>query len=139
MGTLPLVMHVCGNVLYQFLDVTTEVKNFDKGSKEKNLSLSKNANAKMGSATQQSNSMKSIILLGLIAVNLPIGLYASLVHQRGSIDVMTFLYKEAQKPSSDEMKVMFLMPCHSTPYYRFEFLFIFHILILFLWKNLMQV
>lgn len=135
MGTLPLVMHVCGNVLHQFLDVSAEVKRVDRGSNEKIPSLSKNA--KMRLATQQNNYVKSLVLLGLIATNLPIGLYMSLIHQRGTIDVMTFLYKEAQKPSNDAMRVMFLMPCHSTPYYRYAFVFL--VLLLLLLQNCLQI
>ncbi|KAF8033804.1 hypothetical protein BT93_C0153 [Corymbia citriodora subsp. variegata] len=51
----------------------------------------------------------------LLATNIPMGLYMSLVHQRGSEDVMNFLSREAAK---DRVKsVLFLMPCHATPYY----------------------
>ncbi|KAI3423779.1 uncharacterized protein J3R85_010785 [Psidium guajava] len=51
----------------------------------------------------------------LLATNIPMALYMSLVHQRGSEDVMNFLSREAAK---DRVKsVLFLMPCHATPYY----------------------
>ncbi|XP_042486674.1 mannosyltransferase APTG1 [Macadamia integrifolia] len=51
----------------------------------------------------------------LLATNIPMALYMSLVHQRGSEDVMNFLSKEAldEKVKS----ILFLMPCHATPYY----------------------
>ncbi|XP_058082019.1 mannosyltransferase APTG1 [Magnolia sinica] len=51
----------------------------------------------------------------LLVTNLPMALYMSLVHQRGSEDVMNFLAKEALHGRVDS--VIFLMPCHATPYY----------------------
>ncbi|GMH01018.1 hypothetical protein Nepgr_002857 [Nepenthes gracilis] len=51
----------------------------------------------------------------LLATNIPMALYMSLVHQRGSEDVMLFLSREASK--GEVSRVLFLMPCHATPYY----------------------
>lgn len=60
-------------------------------------------------------------------------MYTSVLHQRGTVDVMKHLSAVAyQKPylssrmlhefkeikKIDEMSVLFLMPCHSTPWYR---------------------
>ncbi|XP_055373326.1 GPI mannosyltransferase 3 [Condylostylus longicornis] len=46
--------------------------------------------------------------------------YLSLVHQRGTLEVMPFL-AEISKVYTDEVNsranILFLMPCHSTPYY----------------------
>ncbi|XP_011018110.1 PREDICTED: GPI mannosyltransferase 3 isoform X1 [Populus euphratica] len=51
----------------------------------------------------------------LLATNIPMALYMSLVHQRGTEDVMIFLSKEAQ---NEKVKgILFLMPCHATPFY----------------------
>ncbi|KAF9662687.1 hypothetical protein SADUNF_Sadunf18G0080200 [Salix dunnii] len=55
----------------------------------------------------------------LLATNIPMALYMSLVHQyarqRGTEDVMIYLSKEAQ---NQKIKgILFLMPCHATPYY----------------------
>ncbi|XP_031394344.1 GPI mannosyltransferase 3 isoform X2 [Punica granatum] len=51
----------------------------------------------------------------LLVTNIPMALYMSLVHQRGSEDVMNFLSREA---ANDRLKsILFLMPCHATPYY----------------------
>lgn len=51
----------------------------------------------------------------LLATNIPMALYMSLVHQRGTEDVMIFLSKEAR---NEKVKsILFLMPCHATPYY----------------------
>eukprot|EP00058_Branchiostoma_floridae_P016052 XP_002601540.1 hypothetical protein BRAFLDRAFT_230607 [Branchiostoma floridae] len=52
----------------------------------------------------------------LLVTNLPLALYTSLVHQRGTVDVMSFLSQEADRHGQD-MSVLFLMPCHSTPFY----------------------
>ncbi|XP_067929021.1 GPI mannosyltransferase 3-like [Watersipora subatra] len=59
-------------------------------------------------------SPKTMLLL-LVAGNLPMMLYFSVLHQRGSLDVVKFLHAESlEKP---KMSIIFLMPCHSTPYY----------------------
>ncbi|KAI0531492.1 hypothetical protein KFK09_001048 [Dendrobium nobile] len=54
-------------------------------------------------------------ILFLIATNIPMALYMSLVHQRGSEDVMYYLSKEAN--DGKVKSILFLMPCHSTAYY----------------------
>jgi phosphatidylinositol glycan class B len=48
-----------------------------------------------------------------LLINLPALLWFCLIHQRGTLDVMTFLRSNITDGSS----VFFLMPCHSTPYY----------------------
>jgi len=55
----------------------------------------------------------------MVAVNLPIALYTSLLHQRGTIDIMRHIADEVTQGLSHghDINVMFLMPCHSTPYY----------------------
>lgn len=55
----------------------------------------------------------SVILL--VITNVPMALYMSLFHQRGTEDVMYYLSKEAH--DGRVRSVLFLMPCHSTPYY----------------------
>uniref|UniRef100_A0A3Q2YLC8 Mannosyltransferase n=1 Tax=Hippocampus comes TaxID=109280 RepID=A0A3Q2YLC8_HIPCM len=52
---------------------------------------------------------------GLLAVNLLIALYTGLIHQRGALDVMSHVRALCHNVS--EPDVLFLMPCHSTPYY----------------------
>lgn len=51
----------------------------------------------------------------LLVTNLPMALYMSLVHQRGSEDVMYYLSREAK--DGRVKSIVFLMPCHATPYY----------------------
>ncbi|KAK8969474.1 Dol-P-Man:Man(7)GlcNAc(2)-PP-Dol alpha-1,6-mannosyltransferase [Platanthera guangdongensis] len=60
-------------------------------------------------------SRMQLSILFLIATNVPMALYMSLVHQRGSEDVMYYLSKEAK--DGKIKSILFLMPCHSTPYY----------------------
>lgn len=54
----------------------------------------------------------------LLVSNLAAALYTGLVHQRGTLDVMTHLHTlcDASRPQTTD--VLFLMPCHSTPFYR---------------------
>ncbi|XP_064606648.1 GPI mannosyltransferase 3-like [Liolophura sinensis] len=61
--------------------------------------------------------MKAKLLTIFLAVtNIPIVLYFSLIHQRGTIEVMRYLYQQGE---AQDINVMFLMPCHSTPYYSY--------------------
>ncbi|GMN24684.1 hypothetical protein TIFTF001_049164 [Ficus carica] len=58
--------------------------------------------------------MRLAVLL-LLATNIPMAFYMSLIHQRGTEDVMNHLSKEVL---NEKVKsVLFLMPCHATPYY----------------------
>ncbi|GMN24606.1 hypothetical protein TIFTF001_049160 [Ficus carica] len=56
-----------------------------------------------------------LAVLFLLASNIPMALYMSLIHQRGTEDVMNHLSKEV--PNEKVKSVLFLMPCHATPYY----------------------
>lgn len=51
----------------------------------------------------------------LILTNVLPGLYFSLVHQRGSLDLMNLLHKEVV--NTDNSNILFLTPCHATPLY----------------------
>lgn len=55
----------------------------------------------------------------LVVSNLVPALYTGLIHQRGTLDVMGHLQSLCDVPSSSDLgpDVLFLMPCHSTPYY----------------------
>lgn len=59
----------------------------------------------------------------LLSANLIPALYTGLIHQRGTLDVMNHLQPlcdvgnvSTTRPQPD---VFFLMPCHSTPFYRY--------------------
>lgn len=53
----------------------------------------------------------------LILTNVLPGLYFSLIHQRGSLDLMNVLHKEII--STDNSNILFLTPCHATPLYSY--------------------
>ncbi|XP_058754811.1 mannosyltransferase APTG1 isoform X2 [Vicia villosa] len=54
-------------------------------------------------------------ILFLLATNIPMALYMSLVHQKGPEDVMNHLAKEAFQ--GKVKSILFLTPCHATPFY----------------------
>ncbi|CAN0840275.1 Mannosyltransferase APTG1 [Linum grandiflorum] len=68
-----------------------------------------------GSSNNKCRTQVVFAVFFLLATNIPMALYMSLVHQRGTEDVMVYLSKEARgdKVSS----ILFLMPCHASPYY----------------------
>lgn len=55
----------------------------------------------------------------LFLSNMLLALYTGLVHQRGTLDVMTHIqelgYNNLNKSATS---VFVMMPCHSTPFYR---------------------
>ncbi|ORY52951.1 hypothetical protein BCR33DRAFT_711359, partial [Rhizoclosmatium globosum] len=53
------------------------------------------------------------VVVGLVLTNAIAAFYLGVVHQRGVVDVMGWL----RKRSSEDGGVLFLMPCHSTPFY----------------------
>jgi len=60
---------------------------------------------------------------GLLGANLLPALYTGLIHQRGTLDVMSHLQKLCGlhgNATSTVPEVLFLMPCHSTPFYRYR-------------------
>lgn len=72
------------------------------------------------------HSLRRALLILLGVTNFFIGLYVSLVHQRGVIDVMSFLRADYERlhmsikgevlSNEKETFAAFLMPCHSTPW-----------------------
>ena len=64
-------------------------------------------------------SRKTILIALLICSNVPLVMYTGLLHQRGTLDVMKYLHDQTRlyQQHEQEIDVMFLMPCHSTPYY----------------------
>ncbi|KAI5238502.1 hypothetical protein E4T43_07417 [Aureobasidium subglaciale] len=56
-------------------------------------------------------------LLGLfVAVNMTLAFYISQVHQKGVIDVLHHLRHQHELGGASDTTVMFMMPCHSTPW-----------------------
>lgn len=69
---------------------------------------------------------KKVLLTSMLLVNAGFAFYISQTHQRGVVDVVHFLRKEYEQHhlvhkgdnalGSANMTVMFMMPCHSTPW-----------------------
>lgn len=73
------------------------------------------------------SKLRKILLTLLISTNITIALYTTLVHQRGVLDVLSFLRHDYESlhlsprgellsSSANETFAAFLMPCHSTPW-----------------------
>lgn len=60
---------------------------------------------------------RKALLAVILLSNLLPGLYLSVVHQRGTLDVMRLLENEVTGSSANETNIMFLTPCHATPMY----------------------
>ncbi|PFX22760.1 GPI mannosyltransferase 3 [Stylophora pistillata] len=61
-----------------------------------------------------------MMVLFLVLTSIPLAIYTSTVHQKGTIDVMEYIQSESSKlRNTNDMSVLFLMPCHSTPFYSF--------------------
>jgi len=58
---------------------------------------------------------KSVALL--ILTNIPLAFYIANIHQRGVMDATNFLRNEVRKHDVDG--ILYLMPCHSTPFYSY--------------------
>uniref|UniRef100_A0A7N0TYA1 Mannosyltransferase n=1 Tax=Kalanchoe fedtschenkoi TaxID=63787 RepID=A0A7N0TYA1_KALFE len=73
-------------------------------------------NRKRSSKTHKKSCLKlKLSVLFLLVTNIPMALYMSMIHQRGTEDAMDFLSREAI--IGKVQSVLFLMPCHATPYY----------------------
>ncbi|CAI9108412.1 OLC1v1007995C1 [Oldenlandia corymbosa var. corymbosa] len=58
---------------------------------------------------------KQVAVAFILATNIPMALYMSMVHQRGTEDVMYYLANRAVE--GKVKSILFLTPCHATPYY----------------------
>ncbi|KAI8846600.1 Alg9-like mannosyltransferase family-domain-containing protein [Chytridium lagenaria] len=75
-------------------------------------SRTKNSDSSIPSSP--SSWVKAVVVF-LALTNAASAWYLGTVHQRGVVDVMGFLRKEVRRDGVDG--VVFLMPCHSTPFY----------------------
>lgn len=122
---LPLSMHYCG-VYFQSLCKQTKVKKAKKSSPADDSpsnSCGDTGHVLDTNAAElhQANLSKAkILVLILLVTNVPAAMYFGLIHQRGNITVMRYLYEASLEKQS--IDIVFLMPCHSTPYYRYVLL-----------------
>lgn len=115
---LPLAMHVCGCYLHHITD-NSDDDDDDGQSPQLEPTLRRRH---YSSAVC---SWKVFLVISLVLTNLPLAMYTSLLHQRGTVDVTRFLHDQSMMETKDmRMRVLFLMPCHSTPYYRWGYLFV---------------
>ncbi|XP_060570497.1 GPI mannosyltransferase 3-like [Ruditapes philippinarum] len=92
--------------------VTEDVKKRDLSTNEIVAEMEKRQRE-----THKNNLSKAkIFVLILLVTNIPAAMYFSLIHQRGTILVMKYIHDASLERNVD---VMFLMPCHSTPYYSY--------------------
>ena len=104
-----MAMLICGTGMHHIATARSMKKSDDLSSGN----LSKN---------HSTNFKGKLLAVFLILTNIPVALYTGLIHQRGTLDVMQALEEKITENSNT--KILFLMPCHSTPYYRYEGLFI---------------
>lgn len=104
---VPLVMCYCGLFL---------------SSQSGPYSNKKEKTSEGGLAAVLRPGWKAKITVCFLAItNIPLALYTCTVHQKGTVDVMEYIQVESSKlRSNDDMSVLFLMPCHSTPFYRYH-------------------
>ena len=130
MPVLPLCMHITAVYLASLCEDHEEEDADDKPNDDLNKDTVTNLPLPPKPKPKKKPRMKrkKFLLVFLIVTNLPIAVYTCLIHQRGTVDVMKFLYDQAQRPKvaagdrggggGGMMDVMFLMPCHSTPFHR---------------------
>ncbi|EDV26594.1 uncharacterized protein TRIADDRAFT_54751 [Trichoplax adhaerens] len=53
----------------------------------------------------------------LLTTNIAAAAYTSRIHQKGTIDAIHHIRTISERHNTDRFSVMFLMPCHSTPFY----------------------
>ena len=119
---LPMAMHICGKYLSsatgtEVTEVTEEVDEDTDGedSAAEDTEVTEKTESEDSHETQM-YKRKWCVVMFLIVTNLPLAMYTSLLHQRGTIHVMKYLSDEAAL--GEDVNYLFLMPCHSTPYYR---------------------
>ena len=121
-------MHICGCYLHSICDNIEEDQQQDgvQASVDNSAPVDSPRPADPEASNKGHGTVKNIgsvrskhfVVMFLIITNLPLGLYMCLLHQRGTVDVMGYLHEDSLKQHPGNMSVMFLMPCHSTPYYR---------------------
>ncbi|XP_051142628.1 mannosyltransferase APTG1 isoform X2 [Andrographis paniculata] len=76
----------------------------------------KKVNGGVGYRVKHSRKLK-MALLFLLVTNAPMAIYMSMVHQRGAEDVMNYLSEAVRDKENTINHILFLTPCHATPYY----------------------
>lgn len=66
-----------------------------------------------------SEFLRKAILILLVCSNVVPGFYFSLIHQRGTLDIMKILRNEISHSNISSTDTLILTPCHSTPLYSY--------------------
>lgn len=145
MPVLPMTMHYCGQYLHSLFSPTHSKKSVTTGRNtvdkiEEKLLAAESVPSKKSIVVNQNDfpdpkqqkrdagdgcrmQKAKFVLLLLAVTNIVPLLYFSLIHQRGTIDVMNYLQDAVlsakNMPDGKVPDILFLMPCHSTPYYSF--------------------
>ncbi len=85
---------------------------------------SKSTNKKNSTATPpsfvSSPTVRKRFAIAMLGLQVPVTLFFSLYHQRAQVQVMSYLQKSQRSPASTQtLSVLFLTPCHTTPYYSY--------------------
>ena len=101
---VPMAMMICGKGMDQMAtaSLSTNMKKHDDNNSTKTHHLSFKG---------------KLLAVFLILTNILVSLFTGLIHQRGTLDVMRALEEKIKHVPNTS--VLFLMPCHSTPYYRY--------------------
>ncbi|XP_034944229.1 GPI mannosyltransferase 3 [Chelonus insularis] len=62
-------------------------------------------------------SVKKYVVLLIISFNCIVALYFGMVHQKGTLNIMKHLRNEVHVNGQSNVDIMFMTPCHSTPFY----------------------
>jgi phosphatidylinositol glycan class B len=104
---LQLAMPYCG------LGAAYLVEGEQQRQKNKGTGKSKAATSFVSSTT-----FRNRFTIAMLGVQVPMILFFSLYHQRAQVQVMSYL-QTSQTTSSSSLSVLFLTPCHTTPYYSY--------------------
>lgn len=77
------------------------------------------SNVSVGYSLRYLKAWKKTAASFLLLSNLVPALYTGLVHQRGTLDVMSHIQQLCNHSQQSQAFVFILMPCHSTPFYRY--------------------
>jgi len=77
------------------------------------------SNVSLGYSLKHLKAWKKSAASFLLLSNLLPALYTGLIHQRGSLDVMNHIQQLCNTSYQSQAFVFFMMPCHSTPFYRY--------------------
>ncbi|ESN96015.1 hypothetical protein HELRODRAFT_189070 [Helobdella robusta] len=116
-GLLPIFMHVSGVTAYKLFQQPIIHKAMKSLNSSSSSSPSSSVTHRVGKLTHhlKGTLCKNLSVSLIVVPNIILGMYLSIIHQRGPLDVALYLSKHLD----DRDSVLFLMPCHSTPFYSY--------------------